>query len=147
MLKRSKGQGNITPSGYIRIKVKGKLYLQHKYLWEQKFGLVPSGHDIHHIDGNKQNNSLDNLELLTRTEHKRKHEGWYQLGGKWYKLCLYCSQRLEVNTDNFYFTTEANKNTPVGTLLFGKCKQCHIKEVDCARKAKKVANRPFAYSA
>ena len=28
---------------------------------------------VHHIDGNKQNNSIDNLEILTRSEHSRLH--------------------------------------------------------------------------
>ena len=144
---RANGQGNITPTGYIRIKVGGKLYLQHRYVWEAKYGKVPDGHDIHHIDGNKQNNSLDNLELLTRTEHKRKHSAWYTIDGKWFKPCKYCGLTLEVNSDNFFFTTRNNKNTEAGRLLFGKCKSCHIKEVDRARQIKKAQSRPFAYTA
>ena len=30
--------------------------------------------DIHHIDGDKKNNKLDNLLMLSRSEHKRLHE-------------------------------------------------------------------------
>ena len=30
-------------------------------------------YDIHHKDRNKLNNNLDNLEVLTREEHKKKH--------------------------------------------------------------------------
>ena len=30
-------------------------------------------YDVHHKDGNKLNNRRDNLEILTREEHKKKH--------------------------------------------------------------------------
>ena len=33
---------------------------------------TPQGKEIHHIDGNPQNNDLSNLEFLTRKEHMRR---------------------------------------------------------------------------
>ena len=31
------------------------------------------GYDVHHIDGNKDNNDISNLQLLNKTEHKKIH--------------------------------------------------------------------------
>ncbi len=38
-----------------------------------KYPLRFGEYDVHHKDRNKTNNSPDNLEILTRKEHKAKH--------------------------------------------------------------------------
>ncbi len=46
----------------------------HVVLMEQHIGRGLSADEVvHHIDGNKQNNSIDNLMLMTRSEHTRLH--------------------------------------------------------------------------
>lgn len=45
----------------------------HKYLWENEYGAVEEGYDIHHIDENPDNNVLSNLEKVESTKHKREH--------------------------------------------------------------------------
>lgn len=35
---------------------------------------IPSDYHVHHIDGDKLNNDISNLELLSRSEHKSLHE-------------------------------------------------------------------------
>ncbi len=50
---------------YIRIKVKGKLYLAHRLAWFYVTGEWPK-HEIDHIDGNKLNNSIENLRDIPR---------------------------------------------------------------------------------
>ena len=44
-----------------------------KMLHNDVYGVVPVGHEIHHIDGNKTNNNLDNLKALTPSEHTKLH--------------------------------------------------------------------------
>jgi len=38
---------------------------------------IPKGYEVHHIDGDRQNNRLDNLELLTIEEHAKRHAKEY----------------------------------------------------------------------
>lgn len=35
-------------------------------------GEIPDGYEVHHIDGNKQNNNISNLEILSKKEHCKK---------------------------------------------------------------------------
>ena len=45
----------------------------HRYVWEKEVGTIPKGCQIHHIDGNKANNDLSNLAIMTDTGHQRLH--------------------------------------------------------------------------
>lgn len=52
----------------------------HRLVWETFIGIIPDGYEINHIDHNKQNNSLDNLELVTHSENLKKaflHHGYF----------------------------------------------------------------------
>lgn len=58
--------------------------------------------DVHHIDGNKQNNSRENLMVINKTSHSRIEKGWKLIDNKWFKICKGCSLFLEVNEKSFY---------------------------------------------
>jgi len=45
----------------------------HRAVWEFYNGVIPENYHIHHIDGNKSNNNIENLELLSPIEHAKKH--------------------------------------------------------------------------
>jgi hypothetical protein len=50
-----------------------KCYKQrHVFIYECFQGLVPKGHEIDHIDNNKTNNKLSNLQCLSVNEHHKK---------------------------------------------------------------------------
>lgn len=59
-----------TASGYYS---SAKAKRLHVYIWEREHGPVPSGHDIHHKDGNKDNNSIENLVCVPRHAHHADH--------------------------------------------------------------------------
>jgi len=51
-----------------RTKLQKTVYI-HRLVYEHFVGTIPSGYHVHHIDGNKQNDRIDNLVLLTPAQH------------------------------------------------------------------------------
>ena len=47
--------------------------LLHRYIYEKAHGEIPEGYIIHHKDHNRLNNSLDNLEMMSQSEHVKLH--------------------------------------------------------------------------
>ena len=45
----------------------------HEFVWRNINGKIPEGYHIHHIDRDKDNNDIDNLEMLSQQEHAYKH--------------------------------------------------------------------------
>lgn len=47
--------------------------LLHRVVWESYNGKIPKGFHIHHKDGNKDNNDISNLEMISAREHLSNH--------------------------------------------------------------------------
>lgn len=62
----------INKNGYYECTTKDRLML-HNYNWEKVNGEIPKGYEIHHIDLNKLNNTILNLQLVTPREHAKIH--------------------------------------------------------------------------
>lgn len=45
----------------------------HRYVWEKHHGEIPKGYDIHHVDKDKSNNEISNLQLISRKDHMKLH--------------------------------------------------------------------------
>ena len=76
-LKYKKYIGAINEKGYVHVsKQKGYKHCKlHQYIWMTANGCdIPNGFDIHHIDGNKLNNSIYNLELVEHKKHTHNHK-------------------------------------------------------------------------
>lgn len=61
-------------SNYKAIKVNGKKMDEHRYIMEQHLGRQLARDEVvHHKDGDKSNNEIENLELMSLSEHTRQH--------------------------------------------------------------------------
>jgi len=62
-------------SGYMRVRLaNGRIMAEHRYVMSNYLGReLVSTEVIHHIDEHKTNNSIENLQVLTASEHSRIH--------------------------------------------------------------------------
>ena len=63
-----------TDDGYYRLSRSRGRRLLHRDVWTAAHGPIPDGHHIHHIDGDRSNNDLANLECIEAGEHLRRHK-------------------------------------------------------------------------
>ena len=59
---------------YPAIFLNGKTQHIHRLEWIKHYGDIPKNCIIHHKDHNKLNWSIDNLEILNRSQHIHKHK-------------------------------------------------------------------------
>ena len=76
------------------------LYARH--LWEMKFGEIPDGYEVHHKDGNILNDSLDNLVLLSRDDHRLIEHGAERqiINNKSIRKCPRCG-KFNIDEDSY----------------------------------------------
>jgi hypothetical protein len=99
-----------TRRGYIEHSCKSarKLLLLHRFVYELAYGPIPEGLQIDHIDGNRSNNFLSNLRLVTHQQNQ-----WNRTAAKgyyWNKQHKKWMARISLNgKEKFlgYFDSEA----------------------------------------
>lgn len=75
------GNAKINNRGYYQItsRSEGNHHkLLHRLIFEDFYKYIPDGFVVHHIDENKTNNCIMNLQLLHKSEHLRKHKSDYK---------------------------------------------------------------------
>ena len=72
--KSANGEGGFSTQGYRIITVNCRRILEHRHIMEVYLGRVLTSDEIvHHIDGNKLNNSIENLVIHSRRDHVNRH--------------------------------------------------------------------------
>jgi len=76
-------------SGYVYV---------HRHLASLKLGRwLDHNENVHHLDGDRQNNDLDNLVVLTRSEHAKKHRP-----KKPTIICRWCGRKAKTRDSKIY---------------------------------------------
>ena len=90
----SKGQYNYAVCPDHPNRTRNSYVLLHRVLMENHLGrLLTRGEVVHHLNHNKKDNRIENLEVMTAAEHSRKHAK--DRPRKYVKLeCPYCYSKF-----------------------------------------------------
>lgn len=126
----------------------------HRMVYEDNFGVIPNGMHVHHKDGNEANNSPENLELLTPSQHANEHMDDERT--EWCRKNL--SEKARPKASEWH-KDQANRahHVKIGAMAYKsflpedkKCMQCDTiftprkignKDKFCSNKCKSAARR------
>lgn len=84
----------IPPEDYPGKRYRDKYAYEHHVVYWVNTGIIPKENEIiHHINGDKIDNRIDNLELLTNCEHS-KHHGSLKKKKLIEVICYYCGKQF-----------------------------------------------------
>jgi hypothetical protein len=102
--------------------------MNYRKLWESIHGIIPkdsSGRtfDIHHIDGNRKNNSIDNLICLSLEDHYKIHLKQFEetKSEKEFRSLIFLSSRINKSVNNLTgWTVSQETKDKIRNTLKGK---------------------------
>ena len=109
-----------------------KLSSNYRTKWKQYFGAIPKGYVIHHIDGERDNNRMNNLVCIDRKIHSKYHREHNHI--------LFVSSHLKESNlhSRMFYLEELEKH-----ISKYKSIMCHIMECKYRRDSLVVANNHY----
>lgn len=127
------GYGSITPKGYRRIQIDGRKWFEHVLVWVHLVGPIPDGKQLHHKNGDKLDNRIENLECLDPKTHKHKHSGCIlAANGEWWKPCRKCKTFFPISS--YYSRID-------GDCVRSWCRECCIKNTVENKRRRRMEKR------
>lgn len=104
--------------GYKTIRIKGRYVYEHRYLMEKKLGRkLSSKEHVHHINENIKDNSIENLVVLSCSEHNKIHHPKLGRWSKNFECCKICNGTSSKHSGK------------------GFCQNCYIRRLSAKSKA------------
>ena len=104
-------------SGYCQVGFNRSMYMYHVILWILYYNEnIPEGLCIDHINGNKIDNRIENLRLVTQRENcqnRKKHRDGELAGVSYYKIKKKYRAQIMINNKNVhigYYQTDKEAN-------------------------------------
>jgi len=102
--------------------------MNYRKLWEQTHGQIPKDekgrtYDIHHIDGNRKNNSIENLICLSLEDHYKIHLKQFEetKSEKEFRSLVFLSKRIGKDIDTLTgWTVSQETREKIRNTLKGK---------------------------
>ena len=102
--------------------------MNYRKLWEQTHGQIPKDeqgrtYDIHHIDGNRKNNSIENLICLSLEDHYKIHLKQFEetKSEKEFRSLVFLSKRIGKDVDTLTgWTVSQETRKKIRNTLKGK---------------------------
>lgn len=82
-----------------------------RWLWIQRYGHIPKGKFIVHLDDNRANDEFDNLALMTRGEHARYQDARFP-------------KKLELRKQRIIRATKERIRIPIQYSNYWECSKC-----------------------
>ena len=103
---RHKLAGSLSGTGYWYIEHRNKQHRRSRLVWEMHHGPIPVDKVVDHINGMRTDDRIENLQLMTRSEHMKTHKP--KMRGK----IAVCS--------------ECGKTKPIDAIKFNCCRYCYL---------------------